>query len=75
MYRTVPAEKQVKKRKYFITGNPIYDGVGSVAIGALLGAVATFLVTSNVNALIGKSIPQSRLEELQEMLEDDAVVR
>jgi len=66
----------VSKHKIIIsTGNPIYDGIGSIAIGGLLGAVATFLVTSNANALIGKSIPQSRLEELQEMLEDDAVVR
>ncbi|XP_077969781.1 proton-coupled zinc antiporter SLC30A9, mitochondrial-like [Styela clava] len=55
--------------------NPIYDCVGSIAIGGLLGLVATFLVRSNVEALIGQSIPQNRLDELQEQLEDDAVIR
>ena len=53
----------------------MYDAIGSLAIGGLLGAVATFLVTTNVNALIGRSIAQSKVEQLQEMLEDDVVVR
>uniref|UniRef100_H2ZJF1 Proton-coupled zinc antiporter SLC30A9, mitochondrial n=1 Tax=Ciona savignyi TaxID=51511 RepID=H2ZJF1_CIOSA len=57
------------------TGNVLFDAVGSIVIGGLLGGVATFLVTTNANALIGRSIPPSRLEELQETLEDDAVVR
>lgn len=55
--------------------NPIYDCVGSIAIGGLLGLVATFLVRSNVEALIGQSIPHNRLDELREQLEDDAVIR
>ncbi|XP_078481665.1 proton-coupled zinc antiporter SLC30A9, mitochondrial-like [Ciona intestinalis] len=59
----------------YYTGNILFDAVGSIMIGGLLGGVATFLVTSNANALIGRSIPPSRLEELQEMLEDDAVIR
>ena len=58
-----------------ISGSPVYDAIGSLAIGGLLGAVATFLVTTNVNALIGRSIAQSKVEQLQEMLEDDVVVR
>ena len=53
----------------------MFDAVGSLAIGGLLAAVATFLVKTNVNALIGRSIPQSRLESLQQELEDDAIVR
>lgn len=55
--------------------NPLYDHIGSVVIGGLLGMVATFLVRSNIDALIGQSIPQNDLLELKEYLEDDAVIR
>nr|CAB3266221.1 zinc transporter 9-like [Phallusia mammillata] len=58
-----------------ITGNVMYDAIGSIVIGGLLGTVATFLVTTNVNALIGRSIPQERMENLKEALEDDVCVR
>ncbi|KAL5481521.1 hypothetical protein EMCRGX_G021700 [Ephydatia muelleri] len=40
----------------YLTLNPIYDAVGSIAIGGLLGAVALFLVQINVNALIGRYV-------------------
>lgn len=55
--------------------NPIYDHIGSTLIGGLLGVVATFLVRSNAEALVGQSIPQDELTELREHLEDDVIIR
>jgi len=59
----------------YYTGNYIYDAVGSIMIGGILGVLATFLVTTNINFLVGRSIPTRRLDALQEQLEDDVVVR
>jgi len=53
----------------------MYDGIGSIMVGGLLGLVASFLVTTNVNALIGRSISPERVENLKQALEDDVVVR
>ena len=36
-------------------GSPIPDALGSIAIGGLLGAVATFMITTNSNLLVGKN--------------------
>lgn len=37
-----------------ITGSPIYDAVGSLLVGSILGAVASFIIYTNVAALVGK---------------------
>jgi zinc transporter 9 len=39
------------------TGNPIWDSVGSIVIGALLGLVAISLMNLNRELLIGRAIP------------------
>jgi zinc transporter 9 len=39
------------------TGNPIWDSVGSIVIGALLGLVAISLLNLNRELLIGRAIP------------------
>ena len=44
-------------------------------IGGILGVLATFLLTTNINFLVGRSIPTRRLDALQEQLEDDVVFR
>ncbi|KOB55582.1 Zinc transporter 9, partial [Operophtera brumata] len=36
------------------TGNPIFDAVGSILVGTLLGGVASFIILSNVGALVGR---------------------
>lgn len=58
---------------YFNT--PIFDACGSLAIGALLGVVASFVIYTNAGALVGKSIHPNRLAEINKFLESDKMVR
>ncbi len=51
------------------------DAVGSIAIGALLGSVASFMIYSNAAALVGRSIPEEKLEIINRELEGDIMVR
>lgn len=37
-----------------LTGSPVFDAVGSLAVGCMLGGVASFIITSNVQALVGR---------------------
>ena len=39
----------------------IPDAVGSLAIGGLLGIVASFMIYTNTTALVGRSIPEEKL--------------
>lgn len=36
------------------TGNPIFDALGSILVGTLLGGVASFIILTNVGALVGR---------------------
>ena len=38
----------------YYTGNTMADAVGSLMIGTLLGAVAGFIVKTNISALVGR---------------------
>lgn len=58
-----------------LTGNPYYDCLGSLGVGALLGAVSAFLIYTNTEALIGRSIQPEQLQRLTELLESDPAVR
>lgn len=44
--------------------SPIPDAVGSLLIGGVLGAVASFIIYSNSAALVGRSIPLSKYRYL-----------
>ena len=57
-----------------ITGNPIYDAMGSIAIGALLVVIA-FLIGIEVQALlIGQSVePEQRIQLLEFFLKQDEI--
>jgi len=59
-----------------ITGNPIYDAMGSIAIGALLVVIA-FLIGIEVQALlIGQSVePEQRIQMLEFFQKQDDIDR
>jgi cation diffusion facilitator family transporter len=49
-----------------ITGNPVWDGVASLAIGILLAVVAMFLARENKKLLIGESARPQLVREIEE---------
>lgn len=55
-------------------GSPIFDAVGSIAIGGLLGVAASFLINKNSSALLGQSMPQSKFNLIMETLRKDEVI-
>lgn len=59
----------------FYTGSHIPDAVGSIMIGGLLATVAGFMVHTNTNALVGRSIPEDKLRLINKELEGDIMVR
>ncbi|KAK8917077.1 Metal tolerance protein C4 [Platanthera zijinensis] len=56
------------------TGNPIYDPIGSIVVGNLLGMVAVFLIQRNRHALIGRAIDDHDMERVLQYLKSDPVV-
>ena len=57
-----------------ITGDPIYDAMGSIVIGTLLLIIAV-LIGNEIKALIiGQSVEPRRLEEMRGFLEDQPEV-
>ncbi|PWA74362.1 hypothetical protein CTI12_AA252160 [Artemisia annua] len=57
-----------------LTGNPIYDPIGSIIVGNLLGVVAIFLIQRNRHALIGRAIDDNDMKRVLEFLKNDPVV-
>nr|XP_020014686.1 zinc transporter 9-like [Castor canadensis] len=58
-----------------LTGNPLYDSLGSLGVGTLLGVVSAFLIYTNTEALLGRSIQPEQVQRLTELLENDPSVR
>nr|CAD7453682.1 unnamed protein product [Timema tahoe] len=56
-------------------GSPIPDAMGSLLVGGVLGGVASFIIYTNVAALVGRSIPQERLDKINSELESDVMIR
>lgn len=52
-----------------ITGNPVWDAIGTVAIGVLLIVVAVFVAIEVKAMLIGQSVDPARQAQMREFLE------
>lgn len=51
-----------------LTGSPLFDAVGSIAIGISLAIVAVLLIRKNREFLIGKSIPTEKSDAIIELM-------
>lgn len=51
-----------------ITHSPVFDAVGSILIGGLLGVIAVYLIAKNREFLLGKAIPSDISEEIHEFI-------
>jgi len=58
-----------------LTNSPVPDAVGSLLVGCILGSVASFIIYTNVAALVGRSIPEENLERINAELEKDVMIR
>lgn len=58
-----------------VTGSSVPDAVGSLLVGCMLGAVASFIIYTNVAALMGRSIQEEQLEKINAELESDIMIR
>lgn len=58
----------------YITGNTIYDAIGGLFIGFLLGVLAILLIIKNHQYIIGKSIDKDTEEEIIELLLKDPCI-
>ncbi|MCA9516909.1 MAG: cation diffusion facilitator family transporter [Myxococcales bacterium] len=57
-----------------ITGDPVWDGVGSLLVAFLLAFVALFLVATNRRYLLTKAIDEDVQRRVREVLESHAIV-
>jgi len=51
-----------------LTGNPVYDAVSALLIGLLLMGFALALAWENKRLLLGESLPESRVEDLRNVV-------
>jgi cation diffusion facilitator family transporter len=58
-----------------VTGNPVWDGVGTIGIGVLLGAIALFLIVEMKSLLIGEGATPEELRTIVAALEAGKVER
>lgn len=56
------------------TGNNIYDGIGGIIVGLILGFLAIILIVKNHQYIIGKSLDEERTEEITEFLMEDPCI-
>lgn len=58
-----------------VSGNPIFDALGSIGVGLLLAVVAVFLMRRNMEYLLGTGSPAVRSEVLVMLLEHPEIDR
>lgn len=52
----------------YLTGNPVFDSLGSIVVGLLLGLVALYLVLENRGLLLGQSVPEESLQRFLQVV-------
>jgi zinc transporter 9 len=57
-----------------ITNNNIYDSIGGIIVGLILGFLAVLLIVKNHQYIIGKSLNEKTTEEITEFLLKDACI-
>jgi len=58
----------------YITGNPLYDALGGIAVGLILGFLAILLIIKNHQYIIGKPLSEEVIEDIVEALQRDACI-
>lgn len=51
-----------------VTGNPLWDGMGTLCIGALLGVIAVVLIVETKSLLIGEGVERGVLDDIKREL-------
>jgi solute carrier family 30 (zinc transporter), member 9 len=59
----------------YATGNPMFDAIGSIVVGVVLGFVAFYLVRENRELLLGRAIPEGLENKLIDIMLDQPAVR
>jgi solute carrier family 30 (zinc transporter), member 9 len=52
----------------YATGNPIWDAIGSIVVGVVLGCVAYYLVRENRELLLGRAVPEGIEDRFTEIV-------
>ena len=52
----------------YLTGDPLWDALGTISIGILLIVIAVFVAIEVKDLLIGQSVDSARLEEMKQFL-------
>ncbi|MFA6999602.1 MAG: cation diffusion facilitator family transporter [Candidatus Paceibacterota bacterium] len=58
----------------YMTGNSIYDSVGGIIVGLILGFLAVILIIKNHNYIIGKPLNEEMTGEIIELLLEDPCI-
>ncbi len=58
----------------YVTGNILYDAVGGIIVGAILGFLAVTLIIKNHQYIIGKPLKQETTEAIIELFEKDPCI-
>jgi solute carrier family 30 (zinc transporter), member 9 len=58
-----------------LTESSIPDAIGSLLVSCILGLVASFIIHTNVAALVGRSIRQEIILKINAELESDIMIR
>jgi solute carrier family 30 (zinc transporter), member 9 len=59
----------------YLTGNPVWDSIASIVVGAVLGVIAIDLVIQNRDLLLGKAVPDGIEDRFIEILRRHPSVR